>query len=59
MSSTAIAVHSEYAISCTGVAPASCRWYGQTLIGLHRGTFTTVQVTRSAASRRLGPGGKT
>ena len=25
-SSTAIAVHSAYAISCTGVAPASCRW---------------------------------
>ena len=25
-SSTAIAVASENAISCTGVAPASCRW---------------------------------
>jgi hypothetical protein len=25
-SSTAIAVAIEYAISCTGVAPASCRW---------------------------------
>ena len=25
-SSMAIAVHSAYAISCTGVAPASCRW---------------------------------
>ncbi len=25
-SRTAIAVHSAYEISCTGVAPASCRW---------------------------------
>ena len=25
-SSTAIAVERAYAISCTGVAPASCRW---------------------------------
>ena len=25
-SSTAMAVHSAYEISCTGVAPASCRW---------------------------------
>ena len=25
-SSTPMAVASEYAISCTGVAPASCRW---------------------------------
>ena len=25
-SSTVIAVHSAYASSCTGVAPASCRW---------------------------------
>ena len=25
-SSTAIAVHSANATSCTGVAPASCRW---------------------------------
>ena len=28
---------SPYASSCTGVAPASCRWYGQTLIGFHVG----------------------
>jgi hypothetical protein len=25
-SRTVVAVHSAYAISCTGVAPASCRW---------------------------------
>ena len=36
-SSTAIALASPYASSCTGVAPASCRWYGHTLIGFHVG----------------------
>jgi hypothetical protein len=41
-SSTPIAVASAYAISCTGVAPASWRWYEQTLIGFHRGTCRTV-----------------
>ena len=30
------------AISCTGVAPASCRWYEQMLIGLNLGTRSTV-----------------
>ena len=38
----AIAVASPYASSCTGVAPASCRWYGHTLIGFHCGTCCTV-----------------
>ena len=41
-SSTAIAVDIEYAISCTGVAPASCRWYEQMLTGFQRGTCSTV-----------------
>jgi hypothetical protein len=41
-SSTAIAVLSANAISCTGVAPASWRWYEQMLTGLKRGTCSTV-----------------
>jgi hypothetical protein len=41
-SSTSIAVASANAISCTGVAPASCRWYEHTLIGFQAGTLATV-----------------
>ena len=41
-SSTATAVAIENAISCTGVAPASCRWYEQMLTGFHLGTCSTV-----------------
>ena len=41
-SSTACAVAIANAISCTGVAPASCRWYEQMLTGFQRGTCSTV-----------------
>ncbi len=41
-SSTATALASAKAISCTGVAPASCRWYEQTLMGFQRGIASTV-----------------
>ena len=51
-----MAVASAYAISCTGVAPASCRWYEQTLIGFHAGTWRTVWQIRSTVSRRDGSG---
>ena len=56
-SSTACAVDSAYAISWTGVAPASCRWYEQMLIGFHFGTSSTVKAIMSAISRIDGPGG--
>ena len=57
-SSTAIALASPYASSCTGVAPASCRWYGHTLIGFHAGTCFTVYAIRSTVSRFDASGGK-
>ncbi len=57
-SNTAIALASANASSCTGVAPASWRWYEQTLIGFHFGASRTVKLTTSAVSRMLGPGGK-
>ena len=57
-SRTAIAFASPYASSCTGVAPASCKWYGQTLIGFHAGTFFTVYTMRSTVSRFDASGGK-
>ena len=57
-SSTSIAVASAYATSSTGVAPASCRWYEQTLIGFHFGTCRTAWHTRSTVSRRDGSGPK-
>ena len=38
----AIAVAVENAISWTGVAPASCRWYEQMFTGFQRGTWSTV-----------------
>ena len=57
-SSTPIAVARPYANSCTGVAPASCRWYGHTLMGFHLGISRTVYVIRSTVSRRLGSGPK-
>ena len=57
-SSTAIAFASPYASSCTGVAPASCRWYGHTLIGFHAGTCFTVYAIRSTVSRFDASGGK-
>jgi hypothetical protein len=50
-------VESEYAISCTGVAPASWRWYEQMLIGFQRGTSSTVNAIMSAISRIDGSGG--
>ena len=56
-SSTAIAVDIAKAISCTGVAPASCRWYEQMLTGFHLGTCSTVYATVSAISRIDGAGG--
>ncbi len=57
-SSTAWAVESAKAISCTGVAPASWRWYEQMLIGFHFGTSSTVNAIMSAISRIDGSGGK-
>src|ERR1700722_114545 len=56
-SRTAIALLIAYAISWTGVAPASWRWYEQMLIGFHFGTCVTVYAIVSAISRMLGPGG--
>ena len=56
-SSTACAVESAYAISWTGVAPASWRWYEQMLIGFHLGTSSTVKAIMSAISRIEGSGG--
>src|SRR5918999_164031 len=56
-SRTAIAVESAYATSCTGVAPASWRWYEQMLIGFQRGTSSTVNAIMSAISRIEGSGG--
>jgi hypothetical protein len=35
-------VASAYAVSWTGVAPASCRWYEQMLVGFHLGIASTV-----------------
>ena len=52
-----MAVDMAKAISCTGVAPASCRWYEQMLIGFHLGTSSTVKAIMSAISRIEGPGG--
>ncbi len=47
------------ATSCTGVAPASCRWYEQMLIGFHFGVFSTLHAIMSVMSRIEGSGGKT
>ena len=57
-SSTPIAVANAYAISCTGVAPASCRWYEQTLIGFQAGACSAHQAIMSTIRRRDGSGGK-
>ena len=58
-SRTAIAVDIAKATSCTGVAPASCRWYEQMLIGFHFGVFSTLHAIMSVMSRIEGSGGKT
>src|SRR2546430_15100333 len=58
-SSTATAVASANATSCTGVAPASCRWYEQMFTGFHCGQLATVHATVSVVSRNDGPGGET
>jgi hypothetical protein len=57
-SSTANAVASAKPTSCTGVAPASCRWYEQMLTGFHFGQLVTVHAIMSVVSRSDGPGGK-
>jgi hypothetical protein len=57
-SSTSIAVASENAISCTGVAPASCRWYEHTFIGFHLGACCAHQATMSTISRLLARAGR-
>jgi hypothetical protein len=44
--------------SCTGVAPASCRWYEQMFTGFHLGQLATVQAIVSAVNRSEGAGGK-
>ena len=58
-SSSEIAFAIEKAISCTGVAPASCRWYEQMLIGFQLGTCSTVYETISLVRRIEASGGKT
>ncbi len=58
-SSTATAVDSAKATSCTGVAPASCRWYEQMLMGFHLGVLATLQAIMSVMSRIDGSGGNT
>ena len=57
-SSTSTAVARAIEISCTGVAPASWRWYEQMLIGFHRGTSRAQKAMVSTMSRRDGSGGK-
>ena len=57
-SSTQIAFATVNAASSTGSAPASCRWYEQTLIGFQRGASRAAQVTRSVVRRMDGSGGK-
>ena len=42
-----------------GVAPASCRWYEQTLIGFHFGISLVVNRITSLISRIDGAGGNT
>ena len=59
VSSTAIAVASAKASSCTGVAPASCRWYEQMFIGFHFGSSPVVKIAMSLISRIEGAGGNT
>ena len=49
----------RYASSCTGVAPASCRWYEQTLVGFHFGTSEYEKTIVSLISRSEGSGGNT
>jgi len=58
-SSTAHALASVYAISCHGSAPASCKWYEQTLIGFHFGISCAQNVIMSVMSRSDGSGGNT
>ena len=57
-SRTSIAVAREKAISWTGVAPASCRWYEHTFMGFHFGAFCAHQATMSTINRFDGAGGK-
>src|SRR5690349_20997569 len=57
-SSTPMALASEYAISWTGVAPASCKWYEHTLIGFHFGIHSAQNAIMSTINRKLGCGGK-
>ena len=57
-SRTPIAVASAYAISWTGVAPASWRWYEHTLIGFHNGALRTEWQIRSTVRRRDASGPK-
>ena len=40
------------------MAPASCRWYEQTLIGFHFGACSAHQAIMSTIRRRDGSGGK-
>ena len=58
VSRTQTALASVNATSRTGSAPASCRWYEQTLMGFHRGSSRRVQTMRSDVSRSEGSGGK-
>ena len=58
VSSTATAVASAKPTSCTGVAPASWRWYEQMFTGFHRGISRSVYAITSAVSRSDAAGGK-
>ncbi len=53
-----MAVANENASSCTGVAPASCRWYEHTFVGFHRGACCAHHAIMSTIRRRDGSGGK-
>src|SRR5918997_3314179 len=50
-------VERAYAMSWRGVAPASCRWYEQMLVGFQLGISLTENATVSAIRRIDGPGG--
>ena len=54
-----MALASANAISCTGVAPTSCRWYEQMLIGFHFGTSSTVHSIVWRVRSSDGRGGNT
>ena len=57
-SKMSMALASENAISCTGVAPTSCKWYEHTFIGFHFGALLAHHAIMSTMMRRDDAGGK-